>query len=123
MILGVITTHYSVVDNQLQEETRLEEVKVEVREIRGERWLLFCNGPESMLVDHLQDTIDKGGWSANAGSPPIYVEPCLHPEAPYECCGRVCQSPRGGWGGRNYSKKFVSAAELRRVLDYLEVTA
>lgn len=121
MFLGVIVTHYSVVDNQLQETVRLEEIEVEIREVNGERWLLFCSGPESMPVDKLQDAIDKGGWSANAGCPPVYVEPCPHPEAAYECCGTTCQSPRGGWGGRNYSKKFVSAPELRRVIDYMEV--
>lgn len=123
MLLGVIVTRYSVVDNVLQESTRLEEHEVEIREINDERWLLFCSGPESLPVAKLQDAITRGGWSANAGSPPIYVEPCPHPEAPYGCCGTACQSPRGGWGGRNYAKKFVPVQELRRVLDYLEVRA
>jgi hypothetical protein len=123
MFLGVIVTRYSVVDNVLQEETHLEEVEVEIQEINGERWLRFCTGPESLPVTKLQDAIERGGWSANAGCAPVYVEPCKHPEEAPMCCGPTCQSPRGGWGGRNYDKKFVTAQELRRVLNYLEVLA
>lgn len=96
---------------QIHEVTGNEETTVEVQG----GWLHIFNCAGSMPFDRLAEAIESGGWYAQSGTAPVYVEPCPHPHLSHECCGRTCESPNGGWGGRNYPRIFVPADELVRI--------
>lgn len=104
-------TRYRVEDNKIVETSAVEETTL----TRNGDWLHISNCAGSMPVDRLNDAIERGGWYAQAGTQPVYVEPCPHPSQPHGCCGVACQLPHGGWGGRNYPEIFVDVDELKRV--------
>jgi hypothetical protein len=83
-------------------------------------WLHLDDGPQSIQVENLYEAIERGGWVAQMGTKPVYVEPCSHPELSHECCGSTCQLPNGGWGGHNYPRIFVSADQLQRVIEMVQ---
>lgn len=99
--IDVRVTRYSVVDDALVETESIEQMEVERFKGRYEWWLGLVGGPQSMPFDKVPEAIERGGWSAQAGTAPCKVD--------------------GVWGGRNYPALFVPAAELR--LAYAELQA
>lgn len=90
--IGCYVTRYSVVDGELEENTREEETTYEVE--RG--WLFLFNSAASAEASVLKTCArESKDWGAQAGTAPVRVD--------------------GHWGGRNYPKIVVPAAELQRV--------
>lgn len=111
-------TRYAVRNNQIQESTQNEETSVMVMTSTndGQDWIMLGNCEGSMPLAKVQEAIDRGGWYAQSGTKPVYSPPCPHPESAHECCGRTCELPNGGWGGRNYPRIFVPAESLKTML-------
>jgi len=113
-------TSYSVRGDKVEEEvvTQAFELK-EMVDSHGEKWIIFVHGPQGIRTSRIPEAIDRGGWYAQAGTKPVYVPPCPHPEDAPSCCGRTCEAPNGGWGGRNYPEIFVNVDQLQRVQEEL----
>lgn len=113
-------TSYDVRDDAIEETETIRTVDLEtMTDSRGQRWVVFAQGPQGIRVERLPEAIERGGWYAQSGTKPIYVPPCPHPEDSFSCCGQTCESPNGGWGGRNYPEIFVGVDELRHIQDEL----
>jgi hypothetical protein len=96
--IQVVVTNYRVENNEIRESTWVEERPFKVKESatrEGEFWLYLGDGPQSMPVDKIPHAIEHGGWWAQAGTKPVFVD--------------------GVWGGRNYPAMFVAADELYRI--------
>jgi hypothetical protein len=108
-------TRYSVVGDRLVETTTEEETGYEVvTNGADERWLYLGNCAASARLEDLRDAIERyGGWSAQAGTPPVKVECQAERRGRCACCPGGCEA---GWGGRNYPKIYVSAEALLEVL-------
>lgn len=96
--------NYRVRNNDLVEEpeTREVELRVVARTALNDEevdWLYVEDGPQSMRLDQVPEAIRRGGWLAQAGTPPIRTD--------------------GGWGGRNYPNYFISGEELKKAWDVL----
>lgn len=89
--------------------------RIEVNLHDGELWLHADPGYESIRVARIGEAIERGGWAACFGTPPVYIAACRHPDLAPECCGRVCQHPQGGWHGSTYDRILVPADSLRAV--------
>jgi hypothetical protein len=98
--IGCVVTRYKVQkihearsDYELVQETTAEDTSYR---IEGD-YLYLGNSEASARLQDLEGIAREGeDWSAQAGTPPVKVD--------------------GYWGGRNYPKIVVPAAELRRVL-------
>ena len=113
-------TSWKVVDSELVEtKVRLESRFEIITTGDGERWLMLDGGPQSMPWDSVPEAIERGGWSAQAGSKPIYMEACKHPNLSHECCGSTCQQLEAGWFHKTYPAMFVQADELTKLLKEL----
>lgn len=99
----------------------LESTGCHVRYSRGEPWLYLRNSAASISLKDLRRAVEQGGWLAQAGTRPVYVEPCEG--APRPCgpgCGCGPGEDLGGWGGRNYPEIYVDGPELATVLEAIE---
>jgi hypothetical protein len=98
--IGCVITRYKVqkihearTDYELVQETTAEDTSYRIEN----GYLYLGNSEASARVEVLEGlALNEMDWSAQAGTPPVKVD--------------------GFWGGRNYSKIVVPAAELQRVL-------
>lgn len=68
----------------------------------GERWLQIGSGPEAMPYDSIPEAIKQwSGWSATAGQPQTEDD--------------------GVWHMGGYPRRFVPAAELKRIYEHFEL--
>jgi hypothetical protein len=73
-------------------------------------WLYLHNSCASVDLELVLKHAHEGrDWGAQAGSPPVYHTCIGDPARPRDCCGPTCEA---GWGGRNYSKIYVTAGAL-----------
>lgn len=113
-------TSYNVRNDAVEEIETIQTFDLRYKiDYRGQGWVVFVRGPQGIRIESLSEAIERGGWYAQSGTKPVYVPPCPHPEDSHSCCGRTCESPNGGWGGRNYPEIFVDVDELRRIQDEL----
>lgn len=119
--VSVRVTNYSVKNNALVEIVSYTEFEASIKLGYGGRfWLYIAGGPASMPWDKVPEAIERGGWTAQSGTPPVFVKPCM--AGPRPCgpgCGCGPGDDVGGWGGRNYPEWFVESTELDRIHEKL----
>ena len=86
-------TRYRVLEDALHQDVRVEHTDFHV----SDGWLYLHNSSASAPVENLLADARAGrGWTAQAGTPPVFVE--------------------GRWGGRVWPRIHVYAADLLKAL-------